>query len=1304
MTTRPSTFYALSVADDWSATRSGSHAGRGFRYQDAVASLIAVRMWLGDLAPGRIVPEGLNDISIESAGRWEHVQVKSRREHRGEFTVAGLGDAWRSLACRGLSDIAAKLTLVVEQPVAGLESPRDASVDQWAPDHVLVTIRDRLGELDDADPSQILSRMHVVEAPVPASDAWALLAAGLSTSPAACVAHLDRLRVALGELADANGARSADDPAHMAVHDIAHLLDGVSAAARPDLLDEAVREGVCELVDFATRVDDALFAEGVDVVPGHVVAGLTEPRTREMQELATGLATRRLSLVCGPSGAGKSALIWMAAHDVRNVIRWYRVVRLDEAATTSIVRLARAQQPAEFGSVGFVVDDIGSRDRAGFDALWSELRAVPNVVVLGACREEDLALVRSAGQAQIVRPTLGEALARRLWMRLKDDGATAWEHWHEPFEGSSGLLLEYVYLLTRAERLSAVVSDQVQRRIVEGRSLELRALALISEADRHGTQLRLAALQRELAVEDIVLRQALDRLIDEHLVNDDGSVIGGLHQVRSAAIAEAIHKRPPPMRAETIAAVVRLADASQLQTFIERCLTRDPEHDETVIGALERRFTQRIEPAAVAGALQALRVVGVTRTSREWATAIRSTGVPPTNAEVVIYFGRIGGDASMFPEPFQNAVSAVAGIAPLDLRGRLLQRARDLVSQAVDRADLSETIELLLALDGLDDVLHVSAATIAAKVDDAADIRKLRSLLDGCLQISRDLAIDVAGAIGDWAYWCDRLMAGTPWVRNLELVDDDASRIVRADFAYVAASSQPEPHDQVVDLAKYLLAFVPAADQADVRAVDATGELAGIGDWSVAEKHLVRDAVPPEGVVSWNRTMARAVHTQLAAQSTTEYATTARDLLAGLGPLARKVADSWSAGKGISTQTVKACQDKVEAAERLAPRPAAAESVKAGSPGQDSELDLPSLLATSILSNLLVDLRQGRNVAPLAQSLHAHVVSLEQDPIWGSIGGPPRQDLSALRSVLKDVYALCSEVGHSGDSFVQSLRRARHTSLGRVAESARSRVAQRQRDALDLVAREIDSLGFTMAAFERPGEADTPFWPGQETLIAVEVPTMLDWSAALEVIVARVRPLLPDGPLFLAPTRNGSVVASYGTVIHINPLMSPIEQDAWSGTGMGFLDERLAREASRALSALVEMSGIVAMSPGGRRYHHRENEAWKAADAQLTASLEALLAFHGPFPVHVHDVLISYTREVEEQARAASSQMPFASVTLAESVRGLLMGDPDTRAQEWAFLHLACIEWDVDPSDPVGRLDAAAERLRRLPDSDLDRS
>jgi hypothetical protein len=105
----------------WEKSRSGSHAGRGFHYQDAVATEFAIRAWHGQLPLARLIPEGLEDVSLE-LDHALHLQAKSRRSHRGDFSDSELAGAWRHLAERAAADPDAHLGLVLERPLGGADT------------------------------------------------------------------------------------------------------------------------------------------------------------------------------------------------------------------------------------------------------------------------------------------------------------------------------------------------------------------------------------------------------------------------------------------------------------------------------------------------------------------------------------------------------------------------------------------------------------------------------------------------------------------------------------------------------------------------------------------------------------------------------------------------------------------------------------------------------------------------------------------------------------------------------------------------------------------------------------------------------------------------------------------------------------------------------------------------------------------------------------------------------------------------------------------------------------------------------
>src|SRR5215212_8305821 len=126
----------LGTHELWNRSRSGSHAARGFHYQDAVAAEIAVRAWRGELPLERLIPEGQEDVSLELRTHHLHLQAKSRRSHRGHFSEGELVNAWRHLAQRAAADPNAHVGLVLERPLDGAETGFNRTLADVADDGV----------------------------------------------------------------------------------------------------------------------------------------------------------------------------------------------------------------------------------------------------------------------------------------------------------------------------------------------------------------------------------------------------------------------------------------------------------------------------------------------------------------------------------------------------------------------------------------------------------------------------------------------------------------------------------------------------------------------------------------------------------------------------------------------------------------------------------------------------------------------------------------------------------------------------------------------------------------------------------------------------------------------------------------------------------------------------------------------------------------------------------------------------------------------------------------------------------------
>jgi hypothetical protein len=1267
--------------DLWEASRSGSHAGRGFRYQDGVATELAVRSWRGDFDAYRIMPEGLEDVSIELVTGWLHLQAKSRREHRGQFTLPELASAWRHLAERLAADLSARAGLVLERPLLGTESGFDSRLADTASVEVRAAVAATVGEI--IDPEDFLARTHVVVMPSPSNAAVALLAETLGRSPAACVAHEAILRTALGRLADDNGVRGAADPAAMSAADIARLLDDVTESTDPSLLDEAVRIGIAELVDFMTPVTDAGFFRGVDVVAGHVVAGLPLSRS-EVDQLVDGIALRRLAIAVGPSGAGKSALIWLTAFATRHAVRWYRVHRVNDADVPALVRLVKGQAGA---AVGFVVDDLGRDDRAGFDRLVDELRDYANSQIVAACREEDLFLVRTAGMGAQVRPVLGPELAERIWQELRDAGETTWPAWREPYEASNGLLLEYGHLLTQGNRLAETVTAQVDQRVKERRDVELDVLTLISTSDAFGAEIEVRQLGTALSTDAATIKAALVRLIDEHLVHEHDGFLGGLHEVRSRHLMLAAHRVPPPTLADTTQQVIHLLTGTALQPFLARLLLDEAVPDDIVIHAVAARLNHNPDLAALAAALHALRIVGLRRTAEQWRAIAAAEGAAPTDI-ALIGLALPGGDDSFFPDALRRTIARIRQLDNGDLRASLLPQVRKAASQTLTTAsDLPSAITVLAALGEMGEAVEVDA-TALARLAAAAPLGEVRTLLEAAFAAAPKLAITIVDGLGGPTTLLERLQREQPWVRNARLgVTDDGRPTAEAEYAYVAESAQPDGHEAVVDLARSLAALVPTADVAVCRAIDATGGAAGFKDVLVADKAIDRRNLPNRATVAWNRARVRAAIAVVAAPTATDYAVAARDVVVLSKQVTQEMADTFVRGQRPTLTLVKSAMTLDDAANRVRPVPI---GVEAAGPLDEGELpmnDPVTFVARLTANNLFPRLFQGERVAPMIQQLIEQVDEVAELDVWRFLDKAPTLEVAVLRRLLVDLHAVVSECATAGGART-AVAAAGRKGLSNGAKAARSHAEARAGAVPRRVERSLAAAGFNARVLRRLQEPNAYSWPSDELLILVDVPSIPEWIRRTQQVADLCRQQLPERISFLmAPARNGYVVASYGVKV-ISSVFPDDSVRTWPN--LNLLDEVLGGIVRQGVSGLLEASGIIA-SIRGEQIHEIEVAALDAVTARARETFEQLVRLTSEHPndrllAEIFDAFASLAKTVEDEAAALREGRPVQCSVAAAFINGM-RGEQNEIFSTVIGMFVACAEWDIDPNEAWDRFE-----------------
>ena len=235
-------------------------------------------------------------------------------------------------------------------------------------------------------------------------------------SPSVAVLVYARLVEQITETAARQRSMTPDTAQSITPSDLETLATRVIQTVDVESLDEAVRTGLVEPVDFGVRADLSIeeFLAGVDVLPAHIAADLDLPRDAEVQALTRALTEQHSALLAGPSGTGKSALMWRTrSRHSRGGTRSYRLLRLLPEDVPTLARWLRLQEPSEHYPLLLCADNLGRPATAGWSDFAREFIDRPGVLLLGACREEDYRPGLEVGRTTDCRPDTRPETCRR---------------------------------------------------------------------------------------------------------------------------------------------------------------------------------------------------------------------------------------------------------------------------------------------------------------------------------------------------------------------------------------------------------------------------------------------------------------------------------------------------------------------------------------------------------------------------------------------------------------------------------------------------------------------------------------------------------------------------------------------------------------------------------------------------------------------------------------------------------------------------------------------------------------------------
>ncbi|KSV75587.1 hypothetical protein N185_17255 [Sinorhizobium sp. GW3] len=923
------------------------------------------------------------------------------------------------------------------------------------------------------------------------------------------------LREAAGRAADDNYAQRPRDPASLGATAVQALIDDVHRIVDPlgrlELADE-----LCEVANFHEPLTSADFYSGVNVMPGHVGAGLVFERPTQTADILQALETSRAALVAGPSGSGKSALTWLAAYHSRHAVRWYRVRRLAVSDVPRLVQFARLLDAGLTRPVGFVIDDVGRAGAAGFDRLMTEVHAIAGLLILGSVREEDVFLLDSAKTTPVVQPILDESLAGRLWSALSSEGKVVFSHWVEPFEQSQGLLLEYTHLLTAGQRLEQTLAEQVRRRLAEDRFDELQLLGRIVFPGRYGATIEGRVLRDRLGWNGPRMAKALARLVEEHAVRQgaDG-LLGGLHEIRSAYLDDAMRAYLDEPTSESVKEAAWIISAPALPSFVARVLRAHPDQQTALIGALAARVLSG-EVLVLGPILHGLGLATADIVAARWLEISRRLEVDDRFSSLLFMLsasGVIEGDLPLFVK-LREAVAAFAEVKVPDLRAAFLDRLDDVSKldlQAIDLETFHRLQAALMPLRGCE-----AAPRLDLSLDQDLSNTPLIPLLE-LVRTTAEIKPDEAAHLVDLAGGPDALLSRLPdelaWItppQLLEVERDDGGRelAVQAYVRLISDKIQTDLHGDIVRLCELMLAAAPQARRAISDSLLPDGTAMVVGGRSLNRKCIPRENLPSPAQIAWSRAQARAIDRLVGAPQETGRTASLASLIRELNQRLDEAAnlylrmeppkERWRLLVNIGAML-----------RDFVPPPRVNEAMSDPlDPGSHAPSDGMHAFASD-LQRLVTELAddEGDNMkirGTRVVDLAATARKLADPEIWRMISDPPTRAMSDLAERLEDVRAV---YGHIANDPAQRHRWAtqfsttsrRHSALSKAAAQARRHAEQvlAARNAAYEAA--FAEAGLVVHVYARAHEKDEGYaWPHVCFTSLLEASSVQEWASALE--------------------------------------------------------------------------------------------------------------------------------------------------------------------------------------------------------------
>ncbi len=885
---------APNLDEEWS--RAGAHNVAGVSFQIAVTGRLLLDGMSGELPIARLTPEGVEDIDLVFRdGHEALVQVKDRAAS-STFARSDLAEALRkrqrTLAAK--PDLRFILATDARLGEGMVVSGWDRSVVQAMSDADCNLLAGQLTSTFD-DPESVLARTHLVHLERDVAESCRFDLARIAGVPPS-VAALSYARVieTITDIAVRQRYSAPDTADWIAPSDLDALVVRVASTVDLDGLDEAVRGGIVEPVDFRLRTELSSqdFLAGVDVLPSHIASGLDLPRPDELRRVIDALEEQRSALIVGPSGCGKSALMWRVARALAGKVRPYRLLRVLPDDAPTLLRWVRLQEPSRTYPLLLCVDNLGRPHTAGWSAIARELSSEPGILLLGASREEDYRPDLLVGRTTLIDPKLGRDLAYAIAGTLASRGVATTVDVAEAFAESEGLLMEFLSMLLTGRRLRQVVEAQVEERLPAEKAVDREIIRHIATAHAAGVALPAAALSRLLPGHDLVA--SLAALNREHiLITNEGDDWLGLHELRSEVARDYLHQFPPPTLVQTLRALtehVPVDDAGRLVEVYARRGADLTAVAESIGMRLQSEGLSARDAACLVASLAMADAFHHARMCLEIVQEHRPRSLDPANALFFAYTHRFAGvnleTMTEINPNFRRIIEIAEHLPPRppSLRDIALRNLSPtaIVNIAL-RGSSEDAVNWLESLEQSATANRASIRDIWQPLSEQAPLAiraRLVATLCSLASLTNDEITALFGSLSERVMLLSNELPDCLGARS-EQAEDGTVVSVRL----LVPEDDADIHDRSVETCRLILDACPEAEIAEVIVLTPSGDRLVIGDLEAGYKRIPRANLPRKSQTAINANFNRAARLLLASRYWTEPIRTLADISAEVMPL-----------------------------------------------------------------------------------------------------------------------------------------------------------------------------------------------------------------------------------------------------------------------------------------------------------------------------------------------------------------------------------------------------------------------------------